>query len=181
MTPSLNPRVQRIIKWQNTAMIANAIIAVTFSIFVIAPLFDYVTAFFIALLTAWVLIRVLNAITLLSLQFLFYGAKFQELAHDAAEAAKFFNEQAADTGSTVNRLALKIVATPEKPMGRFMDAEFYEWIDVEGVGREGEIHRFSFNGTMDLSRGIVCPIPDNCILFPPGILYQVVTPVNIAA
>lgn len=138
-------------------------------------MFEALTAFFVAMLSAWLMIKLFNKVTLIGLQLFFYGFNSEELQRDAAEAVKFYNERAG-TDEVVNKLALKIVGQPEKPAGRYMDAEFYEWIDVEDA--LGGIHRFSFFGTMDISRGISQKIPDNCILLPPGILYQVDQPVN---
>jgi hypothetical protein len=134
-----------------------------------------VGGFFLGLLLAWLTMKFLNGLTLLILQIKFYGFSHQgaeELLNDSEDAVKAIHAVVPD----VNQVMLKIINTPDKPLGRFMDAEFYEWVDV--AGQDSIVHRFLFSGTVDMSKGLPQKIADGCILLPPGILYQVDTPIN---
>jgi hypothetical protein len=72
------------------------------------------------------------------------------------------------TGAT--ELRLKILAVPDKIFARYMDIEFYEWLDIEGP--DGKPIRFTFKTTEDMSKGRIPAIEQNCILIPPGLVYE---------
>lgn len=64
---------------------------------------------------------------------------------------------------------LEIVGHPEQPVGRYMDCEFFEWLDFK-TGDDSTI-RAHFFGTVDLKREV--HIPSGCLLLSPGILYKI--------
>jgi hypothetical protein len=110
------------------------------------------------------------------LQLIFYGMDFQTMMKDAAVASQVLSRRAnAPIPPVAHQVQLKIVAYSE-PFGKYKDCPMYDWLDV--LGADGKTHRFSYLSTMDIEGGQTFQIPDGCILLPPGILYQVDTPVN---
>ena len=181
MTKSIDPRLAKIVKWQSWLTVINAFVVSAAAISISNEMLGWsFGGFCLGLALAWVGMKVMNAITLFLLQVKYYGFSEKgaaELAADAEDAMRGEDTTAAvEPEDTVNQVMLKIVNTPEKILGRFMDAEFYEWIDV--AGEDKIVHRFSFTGTIDMSRGVPQKLEDGCILLPPGILYQVDTPIN---
>jgi hypothetical protein len=121
---------------------------------------------------AAVLIRFLNYVTLLTLQWLRYGLKVDELLHDAEEATNVMHGKAPppiEQDPKVGQLDFRIVKKARKPLGKFMDEYFYEWIEV---ARGGEVVRLKFEGTLDLKKATVKDIPADCLVLPPGIIYK---------
>jgi hypothetical protein len=54
-----------------------------------------------------------------------------------------------------------------EPMGRYLDANIYDWIDFKV---DGEIRRATFVGAVDMNRGF--NMPTGGILLQPGLIYQ---------
>jgi hypothetical protein len=63
---------------------------------------------------------------------------------------------------------LEIAGHPDEPVGRYMDHEFYEWLDFKS--KDGTV-RAHFFGTVDLKREVF--IPPGCVLLSPGLLYEI--------
>jgi hypothetical protein len=149
-----------------------------------SALFDPGAAsFFAGLITSWLVMKVMNFITLIIIQGFVYKWDFQECLREAQSTAVTFQAQSTalkDTAGVTDDMEkkmVKIIATPPTHFGRYYDTPFYEWLDIQSPS--GEIKRFMFTGTMDMKQGKTFKIPDDGILFPPGILYQVDKSVNI--
>lgn len=69
-----------------------------------------------------------------------------------------------------NIVSVQIVNIPDAPIGRYLDGDIYEWLDISGAGFENK--RVYFAGTVDPKNTNANDIPDDCMLFPPGVLYS---------
>ena len=173
----INPRIQWIMKWQFRFIFINFFTAIAGAwalvSLVLTPQETNPLLFGAAAgLTAAVLIRVLNYVTLLTLQWLRYGLKVDELLHDADEATHIMHGKAPppiEVDPKVGQLDFRIVKKARKPLGKFMDEYFYEWIEV---ARGGETLRLYFEGTLDMKKATVKDIPADCVVLPPGIIYK---------
>lgn len=154
------------------SVIVGALISSSFT-------FNFIIGFLSTLIISSVLVRILNVTVLFILQRLYYGDNIQELVDDANYASKIFDEnpkQMESQQSIAEIIELTIVNTPDKKFGKFMDCEFYEWLDFKG--HDNKIVRGYFKSTIDISNGISQHIPEGCILLAPGLLYQVDEPIN---
>lgn len=175
----IDPRMEKILRTQGKMIVVNIIISVIVGAYVASNyLGENIWGFLGGLIFSSILVRILNAVTLMWLQNKHYGNDIEEMVEDAEHAVNFINGKTYEEPEeiTVDKVQLTIVDTPDQIFGRYMDHEFYEWLDVKGV--DDKIVRFNFKSTMDVSRGISQEIPAGCILLPPGLLYQVDEPVN---
>jgi len=172
----INPRIQWIMKWQFRFLFINFFAALILGwsaghLFV-EPTAHPVWFGLISGAMAAILIRVLNYVTLLALQWLRYGLKVDELLHDAEEATHIMHGTSPppiEKDPKVGQLDFRIVKKARKPLGKYMDEYFYEWIEVV---RGGETLRLHFEGTLDLKKATVKDIPADCLVLPPGIIYR---------
>lgn len=72
--------------------------------------------------------------------------------------------------SNVHPLTFRIHEISEKVIGKFKDADIFDWIDVEAS--DGKIYRSVFAGTVDFSNPNQI-IPKHSFAVSTGILYQV--------
>lgn len=169
----IDPRILKILKYQNRAMIANTIIAIWAGIyFGVGSSENNIIAGLIGLLISWSLMKFLNWAALLFFQFKIYGHDAPQLAEDARVLLEA-NNQVERRGPIPFMLK---ITNHSAPCGKFMDAIIHEWIEIQG--EDGEMQRLVFAGTMNLSNGVPQQIPDNCLLIPPGLLYQVEASIN---
>lgn len=93
-------------------------------------------------------------------------AIIDDMEEDEGPALKSSGEQV-----TPQTLKFTVLAVPETPVGKFMDHDIFEWIDI--VDTAGTKYRCFFTGTMNLSSGKTFTIPAKSFVLPPGIIYQV--------
>lgn len=125
--------------------------------------------FIVSVFFMWLFMKLLNTVTLMFIQMKVYQGDTEALVEDAQAAVNAINNPPPQ--SEVRLLMMKIVDIPEKPIGRYMDADIYEWIMVQDP--EGKIQRFEFTGTVNLERGETPP--PGTLTFPPGIIYEAKT------
>lgn len=155
-------------------MIANAIIASVAAIFIAVNSFENtVGAFLCALFLSWMFAKFLNFITLSLFKMTIYAGDWDNMMKDADNAIKVINSETVEVPT--REIKFKILGTSE-PLGKFMDATFYDWIEAED--ENGVKHKLNFTGTLDISNGINVALPDGSVLLPPGLLYQVEELVN---
>ena len=168
-------RITKVMKLQSIAVAINFIISVCLGFYVGTTMgSDPLSCTTIAFIAAWLCSRVLNLISLIIIQNLVYGQELDELVDDATD---YIKEQSRDTSkdmgstTTYSRLQIKILEKPEKSIGRFMDADFYEWLLIDD-GVNGEVKVF-FTGTIHMKDGTpLSTVPNGGVLFEPGILYM---------
>jgi hypothetical protein len=78
-------------------------------------------------------------------------------------------EEEGEEEELITKITFTIEDQPDNPIGKYMDIDFYEWLDLKGS--DGIVKRYKFFGTVDISRDFT--LRTDCILIPPGILYQV--------
>lgn len=119
----------------------------------------------------------------------YYGGNIAEMLDALRELNNFFNSDVEMTSKVpesipeessekeellgsenVERVTMKVVKTSEAQYGRYMDVEFYEWIEVETP--QGEILRFDFKTTQPIKKGVPNDVPVGCLLIPPGLIYE---------
>jgi len=115
-------------------------------------------------------------------QIIFYKGDYQAMLADANKAHEILHNRQEAIIKKVGGPRpdmLKILKTDENHIGTFQDEKFYEWI--EAMGKDGKSYRFIYWGTMDLTHGQKRLIPDDCLMIPPGIIYQVAPEINTPA
>ena len=110
------------------------------------------------------------------LEIKYYNGDLEAMLHDSEDALAIIgnknnrsSHEDESHGDAVE-MQLEIVNTPDVIYGRYMDTEFYEWLDVKSI--DGPPIRFTFKTTEDISKGRVPEIQPGCILIPPGLVYE---------
>ncbi len=177
---NIEPRMQRAMKYQFVAMILNSFLASGIVFMLIWGMLpdssDWVRIPLLMVGTYFV-VGWLNQISLFLLNLIIYQGNFQEMAREAEHAAAVINGHAPpsiDKSQAIINLDLQIVDRPDNPIGRFMDADIFEWLHIKGT--DGKLYRFMFEGTLDMTKGLPNQIPQDCLLLPPGILYKLKSP-----
>lgn len=88
---------------------------------------------------------------------------------DYAAAATELLENEQEPQKTLEITTMRIHATPDLPIGKYKDAQIWEWMDFELP--HGTIVRGVFAGTFDIDKGEVT-MPEDTLLIAPGILYE---------
>lgn len=73
-----------------------------------------------------------------------------------------------DDEPELTNLLFTIEDQPSQPIGKFLDVEFYEWLDLKD--ESGTVRRVNFFGTIDVAREFT--LSPRCVLLPPGLLYE---------
>lgn len=94
------------------------------------------------------------------------GSNLHQIVEDILDDK---GQVSADAPAKVGAVELTIVAMPEKPIGSYLDAKIYEWLDI-ATGVPGETVRFEFHRTVDNLKHY--QIEQDCILLHPGIVYR---------
>jgi hypothetical protein len=110
----------------------------------------------------WLLFFVTNMWSLYSI----FKGNFHEVGIGEPPTSEEAIDEDEDDTDVIN-VDLEIAGHPEKPVGKFMDAEFYEWIDFKF---DGKVRRANFFGTANLRGDVV--LPDRGVLIQPGLIYQ---------
>lgn len=112
----------------------------------------------------------------------YYHGNIEQMLEDAKEAVaiideasdsldnKYSSNDEEEELSGATELRLEVMAVPDKIYGRYMDIEFYEWLDIKG--QDGQPIRFTFKTTEDMSKGRIPSLEPGCILLPPGLVYE---------
>lgn len=173
----IDPRIDKILKYRNWAIIFNGIIVSYLTYILFAFYFEFsIPGFIISLVSGSFFVRVLNIIATAIIQYRVYHGDIKQLHQDAQVAVKVFENRMSGVTEHFEEKSITIEGMPEVQLGKFMDVPFYEWLDITGADKIKK--RFFFSGTMDISNGISFAVPPGNILFPPGILYEIEKPIN---
>lgn len=167
----ISPRAKRVMSLQRKAFILNAFLSTGIAWLILQAfgIVDFLPTFFLGIIIIHFSLRALNFLSLVLIQFHVYGGDIDALKKDADEALEILNgNEKAPHVVPPRSVMLKIVQRPEKVLGRYKDAEFFEWIDVQD--EDGIVKRFIFDGAIDMENGF--SVPEGSILLPPGILYS---------
>jgi hypothetical protein len=143
-----------------------------------------IITFLLGMLAAFIISRVLGSIASAYYMEKYYGNDLQSYIKDANDAAIYFANKFGGSAYDVpvqsdNEAMFEIVALPEKPSAVWMGVPINDWMDMEC--EDGVVRRFNFHGTVNGEEGSSVAIPDDCILIPPGLLYQVDVTINTPA
>lgn len=178
----IDPKIAAVINKQQNFIIPNAILSAALSFGLVAfftPSFTF-WSIVMALCLTGVIRFLLQEFYAIHLTKKYYNGNIEQMLQDAKEAVAFLDEASdsqdnkyspeveEETGAT--ELRLEILAVPDKIYGRYMDIEFYEWLDIKGA--DGSPIRFTFKTTEDISKGQIPSLPPGCILIPPGLVYE---------
>jgi hypothetical protein len=171
-------RIAKVLKLQSIAVVINFIISVCLGFSLGMSVGDSaLSSTVVAFIASWVLSRILNVISLIVIQNHVYGEELEEMVDDATDYIKELDGEIKELGSEIKpqdsyvKLEIKILQKPEKSIGRFMDADFYEWLVIDD-GVHGEAKVF-FTGTIHMKNGLpLSTVPNGGVLFEPGILYM---------
>lgn len=113
------------------------------------------------------LTRIINAIILYFVVVFIYKGDYEQITKEAiemewVEADELPQQEQAEVQMTV-------VSVPDKPIGHYLDAEIFEWIEFS---RNGQLIMARFADTISPKQQKTFEIPDEHALFPPGILYK---------
>ena len=172
-------KIQMMMAWQGRANFLNALLSGPLAVFSTLDFLETGLTWesaLISMVLSWVIFKALSFCTFNLLRISIYCFSKKEILADTANAAVFYQNAAHQANSIASQFELTVVNTPEKPIGTYQDHPIFEWIDLQGA--DEQLHRFSFVGTMDIARGITQPIPNGCILLPPGLVYQVDQTIN---
>lgn len=170
---TIDPKMERLINSQLKAVFVNAILAIIISFTAVFSnySFDFVPLFGAMVLT-FIVSKILNFITLTFLKLKIYGSDVDKMVEDAEFASGVLGQVTDEKESPeILELQLTIVDTPEKPYGKYMDMEFFEWLDIKGITEK--VERCTYVGIADTKN--MKAIPPGQIILPPGLIYQVET------
>lgn len=175
-----------------SVLLTGAFTAIGYNVFFDATFTGFILAFIsAAILSVWVR-KIVCDIKYSALINQLYGKDQKAFFEESSYATEYFKYQASKLkpdGSNLQEITeailddvdkpevsstaveLTIVDMPEKPIGSYLDAKIYEWIDVAG-GVPGEKVRFEFYRTVDNINNY--EIERDCILIHPGIVYKLV-------
>lgn len=173
----VSPKLLKVLRLQFTAAICNSIAAAFCAVMLVNQFFQDINLFLgivLSLGSTWLIARILNAISIVLIQLYVYGTDTKSMIEDA----KKFTESTGTDGipsiePEVKRINIKIVSTSEKPIGKFMDTSFFEWVIIDD-GVNGP-RKFTFSGTTQMQNGSVAGemVGPGTIVFYPGLIYQV--------
>lgn len=133
----------------------------------------------IAFISSWLFTRVFTALASALAQFIVYRGNWQKHAEDMnflASLTKPLAEQPnteqpnTEPVEKYKTVIMHVENLPETPLGKYMDTDFYEWIDFRD--ETGKIQRFSFDGTIDMNSSESMPPIHGVYIVPPGIIYK---------
>lgn len=150
----------------------NTVVAVAAGAYVTYEYFEFTNlSILLGLGTSFLVLNVLNLLAAIVLAALFYGPTTKQDLKDAIDTEySGVEEEEEDDGPEFNEVSIKIIETPEKPIGSFMGSQFFEWLDIEDT--DSKVKRFWFHGTVNMQQGLQAPLPNGSFLIPPGIIYN---------
>ncbi len=168
------PRVKQVIKMQMRAALFNGVLSLllTTLIMLSAGITDIFVVAVISFVIAYVISRFLNFMSAILIQLKVYGKDVEAMKKEMLVLTETAPEKKPE--QVPQKISLKVIGVPETVLGRYQDANFYEWIDVEDV--EGKTSRLYFDGTVDMTKNFT--IQPNTVTFPPGIIYRWKTQVD---
>jgi hypothetical protein len=162
-------RLNRVIELQRRAFFVNVILSAFLT--VVSALALAIESFFLAFLAGiffmWLFMKLLNTVTLMFIQMKVYQGDTEALVQDAQAAVNAINNPPPPQPE-VRQLMMKVIDIPENPIGKYMDTDIFEWMDIQDP--EGVTQRFEFTGTVNLEKGETPP--QGTLTFPPGIIYE---------
>jgi uncharacterized membrane protein len=171
---TIDPKMERLINSQLKAVFVNAILAIIISFTAVFTnySFDFVPLFG-AMVMTFIVSKILNFISLTFLKMKIYGSDVDKMVADAEFASGVLGQVTEEEteGPQTVELQLTIVDTPEKPYGKYMDTDFFEWLDIRGITEK--VERCTYVGIADIKN--IKAIPPGQIVLPPGLIYQVET------
>lgn len=158
-----NPKIHTFLFLQTFAILLNVVVSAIASYFFIKYLAmdNILFNIIVSMISTTVLFHILNPVGIFVIGLFLYRGKWDIMQHDIESLSNKDTEKE----SAVVELQFTIVETAEKPLGKFMGEDFYEWLDLKVDG--DNLTRVFFDGTAE-----VCPkLRDDQIFIHPGFLY----------
>src|SRR5271168_589860 len=179
----LEPRLEKMLMCQTVGQLVVAAFASVASVYLCGTVLGWtILSMVAAALLTWFLMKLGVIVMTLFFQIAFYKGDYAAMLADANKAQEYLHNRQDMIIKKVGGQRpemLKIIKTDEAHIGTFQDEKFYDWIEV--MGKDGRSYRFNYFGCMDLTHGQKRPVPDDCLMIPPGIIYQVAPEINTAA
>ena len=168
-------KLKQLVLFQFFALIINMVASITISIYA-ADYFKLENSFLeiiLVLIASWVSFKILNIVGIMIMCVVLYRGNAQQMELDIRSfhggEAKELPEDTQEEKPSVKKLEWTVISTAEKPLGKYMDADFFEWIELQD---ENSLSiRFEFDGTADMKIG-AANLRSDQILIEPGILYK---------
>lgn len=164
-----DPRFEKFLKYQSVATFVNLCISGVAAYFLVLGITGAVSAFLVGIVISAILLRILNAVTMAALYWAMYRNDPPDLEALRQEV------EGPEEDAPLTTMNFTVVASSD-PIGRFMDNDLYDWIDVTVEGNDKDVLRLNYVGTVDVSRPFASLWPAGTIVLPPGVCYQVATP-----
>ena len=165
----ISKRLNRVLELQRKAFFLNIILSavLTFALTSALAIENFLWAFIAGIFLMWLFMKLLNTITLVFIQMKVYQGDTKALVEDTAAVVNAINNRA-PSQPDARQFIMKVIHIPEKPIGKYMDADIYEWMDIQDS--EGVTQRFEFTGIVNLEKGETPP--EGTLTLPPGIIYE---------
>jgi len=178
----IDPRMQQFLEAQRRGSLIIGLLSSIVGILLLWKTFFLGwPSFVLAALAAFSIMKVGSALHFFYLQRRIYKGDLREFIIDTDGAINHFQglltgapqtEKAPTDPGKLNLAAIQpffVVAGPEKPLGKFMDANIYEWLHF--VGGDGVVRRFTYHSVAQTPAQRI-NLPEGCIIVPPGIIYK---------
>lgn len=176
MEYKLTPRAERFVKWRRLAALAT-VVGVPYGIYTL--LVGYTGFLFWAafLVGSFFGCRIVFTILQHLIAMIIYNFDRDLMIQEAQEMGAEVNS----SGGSLEleeleeleenaELELTITKVPDTPIGKYLDADIYEWIEF--VDEKGITFIAFFEDTVNPKQMGTFAIPDDCILLPPGLLFK---------
>lgn len=151
------------------AFILAVVLAITVAVYI--PVDSTLLKISVGLICTWLFYRIFTWLASPLAQFIAYRGNWEKHSEDMnflASLAKPPSEHPeTEPVQKYKTVMMHVENLPESPLGRYMDVDFYEWIDFRD--EHGQIQRFKFNGTVDMNALTHMP---GVYIVPPGIIYK---------
>jgi len=162
----MTDRLNKVIGLQRIAFFVNMVISAILTVICAGALAieSFFLGFLVGVFLMWLFMKILNIIAMMYIQMKVYEGDTDALLKDASDAL----DAITNPQDQVIPRVVKIISKPTAPIGKFMDADIYEWMEVQDPS--GSIQRFEFSGTVNLEKGETPP--PGTLTFIPGIIYE---------
>lgn len=176
-----SPKLLKVLRLQFAAAIINSVVAAMTTVALINYFFtdiNFFAAFILSIAVSWAFLRILNVISLVAIQLYVYGSNADEAIADTKKFNSMTEEpeeppEKKGPQTHLEKANIQVVDTPEKPIGKFMDKSFFEWLIIDD-GIHGA-RKYVFSGTTQMNGDskIDMALEPGTIIMQPGIIYQV--------
>ena len=166
----------KFVKIYGTLCVAGFILAVVLATLIASsvPTDSVLLKIAIGFISTWLFTRVFVMLAPPIAKFIAYRGNWHKCAQDMNFLVSLTKPQAeqpeTEPVEKYKTVVMHVENLPESPIGKFMDTDFYEWIDFRD--EDGQIQRFKFDGTINMDSFQNTPVIHGVYIVPPGIIYK---------